>query len=105
MRFGFPVPGVVPVSGVVFLSCERHYRREEPVRNGIIVLSPIGKFRPEKVGCGNAAGKRSPGAVSIQERMLKMKLKLRWRTAAAGKHLPQMFHGLQQRIRVRAGGR
>ena len=38
------LPTLCRVRGMVFLSCERHYRRETPVRHGIVVLSPVGKI-------------------------------------------------------------
>jgi hypothetical protein len=39
--------------------------------------------------------------VSLQERALKVKLKVRRRTDALGEKTPQMFCGLEQRIRLR----
>ncbi len=73
-------------------------------RDGIVVLSPAKKTPWGKPGGGNSAQTSSAAATSTQKRVLEMKLKIsRW-TRAARKNLLEMFHRLQQRIGVRAGG-
>ena len=75
-------------SGMVLSCCRPHEKDAEKIRRW--------QFGQKK---------SLPRATSPQKRMLKMKLKIRRRTRAAGKDGLEMFHGLQQGISLRALGR
>jgi hypothetical protein len=71
-------------------------------RNGIVVLSPVWNQWPGKSGVRNLGKNRQRQPRLTQKRTLKMKLKCGQWTFAVRKDGPQMLHGLQQRIGVRA---
>ena len=84
-------------------SRRRRYGTGAPGWEGIIVLSPAGAARRKNPGADNSAQSTGPVAISTQQRLLKLPLKVRQGTGRVRKDGLEMLHGLQQGIAVRTG--
>jgi len=89
--------GVLPMSGMVFIHAGDATSGHGPTGRGLSCCRPQTKSAAGESGVA-IRQKSFPTAASTQQRTLKMELKCRRWTLAIGKDLPQMFHGLQQRV-------